>query len=154
MDQNNQQGCPPEWAQPPAGAGSAQQTGYGQQGGAQGWQQGRAEYPSQAYYQQQGSYDPNACQQGPAPVPTAEERKLVAGLLAMLLGGLGIHKFYLGRKKAGIIMLAVSLGGFIVTLGFSFWAMEVIGFIEGVMYLTKSDQEFYQTYVAGDRSWF
>lgn len=93
-----------------------------------------------------------------APPPTegqvrggaSEKNKLVAGILGILLGGLGIHKFYLGYTNEGIIMLAGNLL-WIVGLG---WLPNVVGLVEGVIYLFKSDQEFYDTYVAGTKKWF
>ena len=71
-------------------------------------------------------------------------------ILGILLGGLGIHKFYLGYTTAGIIMLVVS----IVSCGFVAPIISIIGLIEGILYLTKSDEEFYRTYIAGQRPWF
>lgn len=71
---------------------------------------------------------------------------MVAGILGILLGSLGIHKFYLGYQKEGIIQLVVSL----VTCG----AGSIIGLIEGIIYLTKSDQEFVDTYITGNKGWF
>lgn len=70
--------------------------------------------------------------------------------MAILLGSLGIHKFYLGYTKSGVIMLLVSL----LTFGIGAAVMEVIGIIEGIIYLTKTDQEFYQTYEAQQKEWF
>lgn len=56
--------------------------------------------------------------------------KLVAGLLGILLGGIGVHNFYLGNTTRGIIQIVVSF----VTCGIgSLW-----GFIEGIMILTGS----------------
>lgn len=82
-----------------------------------------------------------------------EKNKLVAGLLAILLGSLGIHKFYLGYTTAGIIMLVVTLVGSLV-FGLGPLVMWVIGVIEGILYLTKSDQDFYNVYVANQKAWF
>lgn len=79
------------------------------------------------------------------PIPGAD-KKLVAGLLGILLGGFGVHKFYLGYTKEGIIQLVVTL----VTCGVG----SLIGLIEGILYLTKSDQEFVATYVTGRKGWF
>ncbi len=76
--------------------------------------------------------------------------KIAAGILGILLGALGIHKFYLGYKKEGLIMLLVSL----LTFGIGACVMEVIGIIEGVIYLTKSDEEFQATYVDSYKGWF
>lgn len=81
-----------------------------------------------------------------------QKSKVVAGLLGIFLGGLGVHKFYLGYTQAGIIMLLVTLIGAIVVVGPL--AMGIIGLIEGIIYLTKSDQVFYETYVIGKRPWF
>ncbi len=79
-----------------------------------------------------------------ASVPGAE-KKVPAGVLGILLGWLGIHKFYLGYTKEGIIQIVLSLacgiGG-------------IIGLIEGIIYLTKSDEEFAKTYVTGKKGWF
>lgn len=78
--------------------------------------------------------------------------KVAAGLLGIFLGSLGVHKFYLGYTQAGVIMLLVSLLGSFVVVGPL--VMGIIGLIEGIIYLTKSDQAFYETYVIGKRPWF
>lgn len=78
--------------------------------------------------------------------------KVTAGILAILLGSLGIHKFYLGYTKEAIIMLAVSLLGSLIAVGPA--VMGIIGLIEGIMYLTKSDEEFQATYVDAQKGWF
>ncbi len=75
--------------------------------------------------------------------------KTTAALLAIFLGGLGIHKFYLGgskQKTAGVIQIVVSL----VTCGIG----TVIPLIEGILYLTKDDQQFQYEYVQGGKDWF
>lgn len=66
-----------------------------------------------------------------------EVDRLAAGLIAIFLGGLGIHKFYLGANTMGVIYLCFS------------WTFvpAVLGLIEGIIYLTKSDQEFQRRYV-------
>lgn len=76
--------------------------------------------------------------------------KMAAGICGILLGGLGIHKFILGYTQAGLIMLLVNL----LTCGFGGIVMHVIGIIEGIIYLTKSDEEFVRTYVDGRKEWF
>ncbi len=73
-----------------------------------------------------------------------DKSKVVAGILGILLGGLGIHKFYLGYTKEGIIQILLSF----VCVG------GLIGLIEGIIYLTKSDEEFAATYVTGRKGWF
>ncbi|HUB68482.1 MAG TPA: TM2 domain-containing protein [Candidatus Methylacidiphilales bacterium] len=82
-------------------------------------------------------------------IPGAD-KKLAAGLLGIFLGSLGIHKFILGYSKAGIIMLLVSL----LTCGIGATVMGIIGLIEGIIYLTKSDEEFVATYINGKKEWF
>ena len=83
-----------------------------------------------------------------------EKSKVAAGLLGIFLGGLGIHKFYLGYGKEGVIMLLIALIGSVVTFGIAFWIMALIGLIEGIIYLTKPDAEFAATYVQNKRGWF
>ena len=75
---------------------------------------------------------------------------IAAGLLGIFLGVFGVHKFYLGYSKEGIIMLLVSL----LTFGFGAWVMAIIGLIEGIIYLVKNDEEFYYTYEVGQKPWF
>lgn len=71
-----------------------------------------------------------------APTVNATKSKLVAGLLAIFLGGLGIHKFYLGRPWAGILYLVFC------------WTFipAMIGFIEGIVYLAISAKNFDRKY--------
>jgi TM2 domain-containing membrane protein YozV len=76
--------------------------------------------------------------------------KIAAGVCGILLGSLGIHKFILGYTGAGLIMLLVT----ILTCGFGGIVMHLIGLIEGIIYLTKSDEEFIRTYVEGRKEWF
>ncbi|MEO0453811.1 MAG: TM2 domain-containing protein [Verrucomicrobiota bacterium] len=78
------------------------------------------------------------------------ENKIAAGICGILLGALGIHKFILGYTKEGIIMLLVS----VLTIGLLSWVMGIIGLIEGILYLTKTDEEFVATYVNGKKGWF
>jgi len=86
-------------------------------------------------------------------IPGAE-KKMVAGILGILLGGLGIHKFYLGYKQEGIIMLLVALIGGTVTCGVGYGVVSVIGLVEGILYLTKTDEEFVNTYITNKKPWF
>ncbi len=87
-----------------------------------------------------------------------DNQKILAGILAIFLGWAGIHKFILGYQKEGIILLVASIIGFVLScIGIGYfivWATWLIGFIEGIIYLTKSDEEFYNTYQVGKRPWF
>lgn len=85
---------------------------------------------------------------------STDNKKVLAGILAILLGYLGVHKFILGYNKEGIIMLLVTivLGAFTCGIGASL--MAFVGLIEGIIYLTKSDEDFYNTYQVGQKPWF
>jgi TM2 domain-containing membrane protein YozV len=99
---------------------------------------------------------PSAPVSAPPPAPGAvpgAEKKMVSGILAILLGWLGIHKFYLGYQKEGIIMCAIGVGGWLLC-GIPRMVVSIIGIIEGVMYLTKTDEQFIATYVTGRKPWF
>ena len=73
------------------------------------------------------------------------EKKVPAGILGILLGGLGIHKFYLGYTKEGVIQIVLCL---LCGIG------ALIGLIEGIMYLVKSDEDFVNTYITNKKGWF
>ncbi len=72
------------------------------------------------------------------------KEKVTAGILAILLGGLGIHKFYLGHTGLGVLYLLFC------------WTFipAIFGLIEGIIYLTKSDKEFQKIYVKEKKSMF
>ncbi len=85
------------------------------------------------------------------------ERKFAAGLLGIFLGAFGLHKMAIGYRREGAIMLCVSIAGLVLGfLGFKFLfsIMAIIGLIEGIIYLTKSNSDFYRTYIVGRRGWF
>ncbi len=82
--------------------------------------------------------------------PAGSEKKIAAGICGILLGALGIHKFILGYTKEGIIMLLVT----VLTLGIGGFIMGIIGLIEGILYLTKTDEDFVKTYVTAKKGWF
>jgi TM2 domain-containing membrane protein YozV len=74
------------------------------------------------------------------------DKKVTAGICAILVGWLGVHKFILGYTTEGIIQLALG----IVTCGLT----NILSIIEGVIYLTKSDEEFVRTYIQNKKGWF
>ena len=80
----------------------------------------------------------------------ASNKKVIAGICAILLGGLGIHKSVLGYTKEGVIMLLTTL----LTCGFGGIIMGVIGLAEGIIYLIKTDDEFLETYITNKKGWF
>jgi len=85
--------------------------------------------------------------------------RVAAGLCGIFLGWLGIHKFIINQPRPATIMCLSSVGGVFAGCCFPpFWiaflVMGVIGFVEGVIYLNQSDEEFYQNYVIERRAWF
>lgn len=90
--------------------------------------------------------------------PTFASRKVAAGILGILFGQLGIHKFVLGYVGSGIAMLLITLVSIplsVIGIGVvGIAAMSIIGLIEGILYLTRSDEEFIQRYGVNHKSWF
>src|SRR5687768_6115233 len=74
------------------------------------------------------------------------DKKVTAGICAILVGWLGVHKFILGYTTEGIIQLVLG----ILTCGLT----NILSIIEGVIYLTKSDEDFVRTYVQNKKGWF
>lgn len=72
-------------------------------------------------------------------------KKLAAGLCGILVGGFGVHRFILGDSTGGIIRIALNL---------ACGAGAIISLIEGIIYLTKSDEDFYQEYCVQQKAWF
>jgi len=78
-------------------------------------------------------------------IPGAD-KKVLAGILGILLGGFGVHRFVLGDTTGGLIRIGIT----VVTCGMG----SIIGLVEGIMYLIKSDEEFVQTYLVEKKAWF
>jgi len=83
----------------------------------------------------------------------SSSKKVSAGICGILLGPLGVHKFILGYTREGVIMLVVTIVGSLLLFTGPI-VMGIIGLIEGIIYLTKSDAEFNSTYVSGKKGWF
>jgi len=77
-------------------------------------------------------------------------KKMAAGLTGIFLGAFGVHKFILGYTKSAVIMLGASL----LTCGVGYLIFQVIGIVEGVKYLTKSNVEFQAEYLDAKKEWF
>lgn len=103
-------------------------------------------FPPAPPQQTQAFYAPVA----PGALQQASSKKVAAGIFGLLLGSLGIHKFILGYTTAGLVMLL----GSILTCGLVAPVFGLIGIIEGIVYLTKSDQEFHNRYIVNRNEWF
>jgi TM2 domain-containing membrane protein YozV len=86
--------------------------------------------------------------------PATESKRILVGVIALIVGWLGIHKFILGYTLEGVIMLLVSVIGGFFTCGIASSAIWVIALIEGIIYLTKTDAEFVRIYQQGKKAWF
>lgn len=100
---------------------------------ARGPQQQPYQQPLYPPYQGQAAYPPP-----PYAFPMGRpKRKITAGILGVLLGGLGIHKFYLGRVWMGLLYLL-----------FCWTAVPaLLGLIEGIIYLCCTEEQFQYKYV-------
>lgn len=114
------------------------------------WSEGMADWvPAQEV---RGLFDggPVAVEARP-PLPSdVQTKKLAAGICGILLGAFGVHKFILGYTTPGIILLVAT----VVTCGIASAVTSIIGLIEGIVYLTKTDEDFYRTYMVGRKEWF
>jgi TM2 domain-containing membrane protein YozV len=72
-----------------------------------------------------------------------ECNRLTAGLLAIFLGCLGIHKFYMGQTQTGCVYILIS----VLTCGLGAWVMAIVGIVEGIVYLSMTQTEFEQKYI-------
>ncbi len=107
-----------------------EQPTYQQPGAQQGYPQQNMQQPYQ-----QPAYN--------AAPGTEQKSKVVAGILGILLGSLGIHNFYLGKTKIALIQLLVS----VISLGILAPLMAIWGLVEGILILVG--QEGYRTDVNG-----
>lgn len=92
------------------------------------------------------------------PQYSQDNKRILTGVLAILLGSLGVHKFVLGYNNEGFIILVATAIGYatlcFIIGGFILTATSLLGLIEGIIYLTKTDVEFYETYQKNKNPWF
>lgn len=75
-----------------------------------------------------------------------QSMRVAAGVCGIVIGGLGVHRFIIGDTTGGLIRIGIT----VVTCGFG----QIIGLIEGIIYLTKTDEQFIQEYQVGKKAWF
>ncbi len=81
-----------------------------------------------------------------------DKNRYIAAVLAFFLGIFGVHKFYLGKTRAGVIHLLCFFPGMFL-FGIPTLVSSVIALAETVIYLVKDDQTFHEEYVVGDKQW-
>ena len=86
--------------------------------------------------------------------PTQPTKQLIAGYCGIIFGGFGVHKFVLGYAPEGFIMLVIALIGGFFTYGMSLLIMQLVGLIEGMIYLNKTPEEFVNSYFVKKQGWF
>ena len=84
------------------------------------------------------------------PKSSDDSKRVIAGILGILMGPFGVHKFVLGYTTQGIIILALTLISCFTLTPIT----ALIGLIEGIIYLTKSDEEFIYMYQTNKKEWF
>ena len=80
------------------------------------------------------------------PIRNQDSKRVLAGVLGIVLGELGIHKFILGYTKEGVLQILLTF----ITCGIA----GLIGKIEGIIYLVKSDEQFIEEYQVNKKGWF
>jgi len=75
----------------------------------------------------------------------AHSKKMATGLCGILVSAFAIHRFLLGDTKGGVIRILLNL---------ACGAGAIISLIEGIIYITKSDEDFHQTYMVEKKEWF
>ncbi len=142
-------GQAPSWAQP-YGAQPGGPAGGGTPGAANGanWQApggganpGGARMPQ--YGARMGAY-------GKARAVQGFKSRTTAGILAIVLGAFGVHKFYMEYPHAGLLMvlLTVLTGGALGPI------VQAVGIVEGIIYLTMPEERFQETYIRHEKKWF
>lgn len=95
------------------------------------------------------------------PFTSTGKKKNVAGLLALFLGGLGAHKFYLGFTLPAVIYLLGSFGCIVLfsiteedVFTIPWLIISIFSLIDAILYFTKPEEDFQQVYVEGKKQWF
>ena len=83
-----------------------------------------------------------------------KSKRTSTGILGIIFGFLGVHKFILGYTAEGFILLGISVIGGIITCGIAIIVTDIIGVIEGIIILTKTPDEFKRLYLDKKTGWF
>ena len=83
-----------------------------------------------------------------------KRKRTTTGVMGIIFGFLGVHKFILGYTAEGFILLLVSVIGGIITCGLSIIVTDLIGIIEGIIILSKTPEEFKRLYLDKKTGWF
>ena len=83
-----------------------------------------------------------------------KRKRTTTGVMGIIFGFLGVHKFILGYTEEGFILLLVSVIGGIITCGLSILVTDLIGIIEGIIILSKTPEEFKRLYLDKTTGWF
>ena len=83
-----------------------------------------------------------------------KSKRTTTGILGIIFGFLGVHKFLLGYKTEGFILLGISVIGGIITCGGALAVTSIIALIESIMILTKTQEEFKRKYIDTKTPWF
>ena len=83
---------------------------------------------------------------------TERKNKIIASILALLLGVFGVHRFYLGKKGLGIANVSVGLVGIILGVGFLITATALLGLVDALILFTMPQQTFDKKYNQGETS--
>ncbi|MBN3959800.1 MULTISPECIES: TM2 domain-containing protein [unclassified Nostoc] len=86
--------------------------------------------------------------------PSHPTKQLLSGYCGIILGAFGVHKFILGYAAEGFIMLVISVVGGSFTYGIALLVMQLVGLVEGMIYLNQPPEKFVNTYFLKKQGWF
>lgn len=75
------------------------------------------------------------------------KNKTTAGLLALFLGGWGVHYFYIGNNNKAVAYLLVTIFG----LGVGAFVIEIMSIIDAIGFFSMTDEEFEKIYIGNER---
>ena len=100
------------------------------------------EQPQQSQWQQFGQQTARTVDDVFSNGPSGKSRG-IAGLLAILVGAIGVHYFYIGKTGAGVVFLLATL----LTCGLLGVVTEIVSLIQGILFFTSTQEEFESRWV-------